>query len=212
MTPAPAAHLILAPLFVIGAVSLLVGPATAQAADPHPHLAGQTADWMIAASVLAAPGPHRDGAEVRAWTGDGHLVTLREGTNALICLGPRPDSDAFAVACYHRSLEPFMERGRALLRAGVEGRERDEVRWREIRDGLLPMPAAAMVYNLVLLDAGFDPATVDPATGRRLHALYIRDATAEDTGLPTRPGDGPWLMFPGTPSAHIMYALPRAGQ
>jgi hypothetical protein len=192
-------------LFVVGlSVVTLASTATGQ----EPFLAGHTADWLIAAAPLAAPAPLRDGAEVRAWTDDGHLVTLREGSNAIICLGPRPGDEGFPVACYHRSLEPFMERGRELLRLGVEGRERDEVRWREISDGVLAMPAAAMVYNLRLPDADFDPATVDPATGRRLHALYMRDATPEDTGLPGRPGDGPWLMFPGTPSAHVMISLP----
>jgi len=165
-------------------------------------------DWLIAATVLAAPEALREGAEVRAWTEDGHLTTLREGSNEIICLGPRPDAEGFAVACYHDSLEPFMERGRELLRQGVEGRERDEVRWSEIRDGTLPMPAAAMVYNLRLPDADFDPAVVDPATGRRLHALYMRDATGEAMGVPVRPGDGPWLMFDGTPSAHLMISLP----
>jgi hypothetical protein len=180
----------------------------APAAGQDPYLAGHTADWVIAAAPLAAPEPLRADAEVRAWTGDGHLVTLREGSNELICLGPRPGAEGFAVACYHASLEPFMERGRELLRQGVEGRERDGVRWREIADGTLPMPAAAMVYNLRFPDASFDPATADPATGRRLHSLYMRDATAEATGLPARPGDGPWLMFEGTPSAHLMISIP----
>lgn len=186
-------------------------PLSAQDSDLTPqdvYLAGNTADWLVAATVLAAPEPLREGAEVRAWTPDGHLVTVREGTNELICLGPRPGTEDFAVACYHVSLEPFMERGRELLRQGVEGRERNEVRWREIREGVLAMPAAAMVYNLRLPDADFDPATTDPATGSRLHALYMRDATAEGTGLPARPGEGPWLMSPGTPSAHVMIVIP----
>ncbi len=174
----------------------------------EPALEGRSVDWVIAATVLAAPEALRDGAEVRAWTADGHLVTIREGSNNLICLGPRPGADGFAVACYHDSLEPFMERGRQLLREGVEGRERDEVRWSEIREGALPMPAAAMVYNLGFPDANFNPATVDPATGQRLHALYMRDATGESTGVPVRPGDGPWLMYEGTPSAHLMISIP----
>jgi hypothetical protein len=189
-------------------VPLLIHGATTTTSAQEPYLAGHTADWLIAAAPLAAPEPLREGAEVRAWTHDGHLVTLREGANAIICLGPRPGDEGFAVACYHQSLEPFMERGRELLRHGVEGPARDEVRWREIRDGVLAMPAAAMVYNLRLPDADFDPATTDPATGRRLHALYMRDITPEETGLPARPGEGPWLMFPGTPSAHVMISLP----
>ena len=52
--------------------------------------------------------------------------------------------------------------------------------------------------------------SVDQATGlargtTRLEVVYTPYATAESTGLPTRPGNGlPWLMYPGKPWAHIM--------
>jgi hypothetical protein len=199
MASSPAARLL---------VPILLHALAAGAAAQEPYLAGKSGEWITAAAVLAAPEALRDGAEVRAWTDDSHLVTLRPGNNSIVCLGPRPGVEGFAVACYHESLEAFMERGRELLRQGVEGRERDELRWQDIRDGTLDMPAAAMVYNLRLPDTDFDPATVDPATGARLHALYIRDATAEATGLPARPTDGAWLMFAGTPSAHVMFFMP----
>jgi hypothetical protein len=165
--------------------------------------------WLIASAVLAAPEPLREGAEVRAWTTDDHLVTLRAGTNGIICLANRPDEDGFAVACYHASLEPFMERGRELGRQGVDGARRNEIRWREIEAGTLPMPAAAMVYNLRFASADFDPATTDPAAGTRLHSLYMPGATTESTGVSARPSEEPWLMLPGTPSAHVMISLPR---
>lgn len=187
---------------------LAAGPVVAQQATSG---ADRTA-WQIASAVLAAPQPLRDGAEVRAWTPDDALVVLRPGTNDLICLADRPDGESFNAACYHASLEPFMERGRALRRQGVDGAARDETRWAEIAAGTLPMPAMAMVYNLRLPSEDFDPATVDPATGNRLHALYIRDATAASTGLPAQPGDGPWLMAAGTPSAHVMISLPPKAQ
>jgi hypothetical protein len=190
---------------IVGVAAAAPTPVSAQ----QPYLAGHDADWLVAAAPLALPAPLRDGAEVRAFTSDGDLVVLRPGANGLICLGPRPGADGFAVACYHESLEAFMERGRELLRDGVEGRARDEVRWGEIEEGVLPMPDAAMVYNLALPDADFDPATADPATGRRLHALYMRGATAETLGVPSRPAEGlPWLMFDGTPSAHLMISIP----
>lgn len=168
-----------------------------------------SAAWHIEATVLAAPAPLRGGAEVRGWTADGTLEVLREGTNDLICLADRPDQDGFAVACYHAGLEPFMARGRELSRQGVEGARRNEIRWQEIRDGTLPMPVAGMVYNLRFPGTDFDPATTDPATGTRLHALYIPGATVESTGVSAIPSEEPWLMLPGTPSAHIMIVLPR---
>jgi hypothetical protein len=184
----------------------------ATSARPAAAAAQPTPEWQIASALLALPEGLRDGAEVRAWTDDGHLVTLRAGSNGLICLADRPgDDDRFHAACYHESLEPFMERGRQLAREGVEGRQRYEIRWAEIEAGTLPMPDAAMVYNLWLPDRDFDPASIGPASGRRLHALYMRDATPESTGLSPTPGPGAWLMHPGTPSAHVMMAVPNEG-
>jgi hypothetical protein len=41
---------------------------------------------------------------------------------------------------------------------------------------------------------------------RALYVVYIPGATPESTGLPATPGpNSPWLMFPGTPKAHIMF-------
>ncbi|HSK21227.1 MAG TPA: hypothetical protein VK912_18880 [Longimicrobiales bacterium] len=189
------------------ACALLAGIAPVSAQTPG--AAAKSAEWLIASAVLAAPAELRDGAEVRGWTPTGDdLVLLRAGTNQIICLADRPDLEGFAAACYHATLEPFMERGRALRREGIDGGRNNETRWAEIRAGTLPMPGAAMVYNLRMPDTDFDPATTDPATGSRLHSLYIRDATPESTGLPVQPGDAPWLMLPGTPSAHVMIVLP----
>jgi hypothetical protein len=168
----------------------------------------RSTEWLIAAAVLAAPANLREGAEVRAWNADGELAVLRPGANELVCLAGRPDEAGFSSACYHSSLEPFMARGRELVSQGVEGARRDEIRWQEIAAGTLPMPAMAMVYNFRLPTTEFDPAAVDVTTATRLHALYIPGATTESTGLSAIPGLDPWLMLPGTPSAHVMIALP----
>ena len=38
-----------------------------------------------------------------------------------------------------------------------------------------------------------------------LLVMYMPGATAESTGLTAVPSkDGPWIMFPGTPKAHMM--------
>jgi hypothetical protein len=40
---------------------------------------------------------------------------------------------------------------------------------------------------------------------RALAVIYISGATTASTGLSSRPIEGaPWIMFPGTPKAHIM--------
>lgn len=185
----------------------VAAPATAAPADQD-ATSKRAPEWQIASAVLALPEYLREGAEVREWTDDGHLVTLREGSNGLICLADRPGDGRFSAACYHEGLEPFMERGRELLREGIEGARRNETRWREIEAGTLPMPPVAIVFNLAFPTEDFDPATANPATGSRLHALYMPFATADGTGIPELPGDGAWLMDAGTPSAHVMIGVP----
>jgi len=56
-----------------------------------------------------------------------------------------------------------------------------------------------------VLRENFDPATNTVKDASLLAVVYIPGATPESTGLSARPrADGPWLMFPGTPKAHIM--------
>jgi hypothetical protein len=195
-------------LFATSVVAALPGPAALHAQSGEVVLNGKTAEWLVASAALAAPAELRDGAEVRGWTADDHLVTLREGSNGIICLADRPGDDRFSAACYHEGLEPFMQRGRELNREGIRGVARNERRWAEIEAGELPMPVMGMVYNLSFPSEDFDPATTDPATGGRLHAIYVPNATQASTGLPVQPGPEPWLMLPGTPSAHVMVGLP----
>ena len=89
---------------------------------------------QIAAAVQAAPEDRRDGAEVLGYDTAGALTVLRKGSNELICLADKPGDEKWSVACYHRSLEPFMKRGRELPAQGVKGEERMKRRWQEAED------------------------------------------------------------------------------
>ena len=93
------------------------------------------ADTQIRAAVKAAPSSLRSTAAVRGYTNDGTVTTLREGTGPLVCLADDPASDGFKSACYHKSLAPFMQRGRNLRRQGVTAV--DSVRRAEIEAGTL---------------------------------------------------------------------------
>lgn len=160
---------------------------------------------QIAAAVLPLPVEMRAGATVMGYREPGKLVVLREGKNGMHCLAlyvTRPD---FHVACYHRSLEPFMARGRALRAQGVTGAQVDTVRFAEIRSGKLKMPAQGSLFTITAKKDGFDPATNKVTGGGLLTVLYIPGATPESIGISAQPRDeGPWLMFPGTPKAHVM--------
>jgi hypothetical protein len=165
------------------------------------------AEQQIAAAVAPAPAELRAGATVLGYGRDGRLITLRQGTNALVCLASDPAADRFHVACYHRALEPFMARGRALRLQGVRGPAVDSARSAEIAAGTLAMPShPAALYSLTGPPGSFDAATGTVRGARPLYVVYIPFATAESTGLsPTPIGRAPWIMFPGTPKAHIMF-------
>ena len=95
---------------------------------------------QIAAAILAAPEELRAGAAVLGYNAKGELVKLREGKNEMVCLGNDPTKNTFSVACYHRDLEPFMARGRELLAQKITGKERNDIRFKEVETGKLPMP------------------------------------------------------------------------
>jgi hypothetical protein len=179
--------------------------ATVGAAAPPPP------EQQIAAAVQAAPVDRREGAQVLGFDPAGKLVELRAGSNDLVCLADTPGDESFSVSCYHRSLEPYMRRGRELKEQGMtDADERLKRRWQEAEAGKLEMPKApATLY--VLTGKGFDPVTGTVSDAYLRYVVYVPGATVESTGLalqPSGPGS-PWLMFPGTPGAHIMINPPR---
>jgi len=189
----------------------LLGPAGVGAQNPPTAPADSTppsADQQIAAAVLPAPEDMRANATVLGYAPDGRFTKLRQGSGALICLASNPKSERFHVACYQRSLEPFMARGRALRAHGVTGDRVDSVRFAEVRSGKLRVPRhPAVLYSLTGPADSFDPATGTAPKAKPLFVVYVPFATAKSLGLSTTPVEGaPWIMHPGTPKAHIMFA------
>ena len=169
-------------------------------------------DAQIGAAVLAAPEDMRDGATVLGFDSEGKIVTIREGTNNFYCLADDPNKAGFNAACYHKNLEPFMARGRALKAEGKKGGEIFEIREEEAKSGQLKMPEApSTLYVLSGKEGKYDTETGELTGASLRYVVYIPFATAESTGLPTKevtPG-GPWIMDPGTHRAHIMITPPR---
>ena len=178
---------------------LSLSPAAATAQD----------DLFIRGAIAALPPEFRETATVLGYPADaaGVLRTLRRADGPYICLADDPSEERFHVACYHRSLEPFMARGRELRASGVRGASVDSARYAEIDSGRLPMPdQPATLYSLTAASGQPDATTGVVPGSRPLYVIYIPFATAESTGLPTSaPNGSPWIMFPGTPKAHIMF-------
>jgi len=181
---------------------------------PAPLLAQKTStpppvDQQIAAAVSVLPKDQRAGATVLGYQADGKLVVLRKGTGDMTCLGHNPKDEQFHVACYHNAMEPFMARGRELRTSGVKDPQVDTVRFKEVRQGKLPMPKApAAMYQF--FGGTFDAATGEVKGAGPLYVIYIPFATSQSTGLSANPSSAgpsvPWIMFPGTPKAHIMFS------
>jgi hypothetical protein len=187
---------------VLGAI-LLNTPAIVPAQAPLP------AAQQIALAVLPLPLTFRADATVLGYDPAGKLVTLRAGKGVMTCLASDPrDATTFHVACYQNSMEPFMARGRALRAQGANDAKVDTVRFAEVRARKLRIPKqAAALWTLTgpWSAVNIAAATVTVAV-RPLYEVYMPYATAASTGLPDQPiRNGPWLMDPGTPKAHIMF-------
>ncbi len=164
--------------------------------------------WQLKTAVLAAPKAQQDAATVLGYDSSGALITLRAGTNSLICLADDPKQDGFSVACYHKDLEPFMARGRELAAQGKKAVEITRIREDDVKSGKLKMPDRG-VLNVT---SGKHDATSGEVTELYTrYVVYIPYATPETTGIPLAPvtPGGPWIMDPGTHRAHIMINPPK---
>lgn len=162
---------------------------------------------QIASAVLAAGKEQRANATVLGYNADNKLITLRKGSNEIICLADDPSQKGFSVACYHKDLEPLMARGRALRAAGKSRAEIEKIRAEEAASGKLKMPKSPVALHVLSGNSAYYDATKNQVIGAHLrYVVYVPYATQATTGLPTTPvvKGGPWLMFPGTYRAHIM--------
>ena len=162
---------------------------------------------LIAASLMAAPAASRDGCKVIGYNMAGEFVTLKEGNNEFIVLADDPKKSGFNAACYHKSLEPFMARGRELRAEGKTGPEIFDIREEEAKSGKLDMGIPGATLHIYYGESDrYDPETHEVEDAQYRYVVYLPFATAESTGLPEQPigSNHPWIMNPGTHRAHIM--------
>lgn len=166
-----------------------------------------SADSQIKTALFACPEMYQDGAKVLGYNQKGELITLREGTNEMICLADNPNKEGIGVSCYSDKLEAYMARGRELIAEGNTEVEKQEIRKLEIDAGTLAMPKEpAAVYVVTASQKDHDFETGELKNSRIRYVLYRPYMTAAETGLPTQPGlpGMPWLMDADTHRSHIM--------
>lgn len=162
---------------------------------------------QIETATQAAPEMYREDAKVLGYDIDGKLVTLREGSNELICLADDPKLKGFSAACYSDKLEEFMQRGRELEAEGKTTVEKQATRKKEIDEGSLKMPEeAAIVYVLYAAQEDYNPENGTLNDSKIRYVFYKPYMTVEETGLPDKPQERgmPWLMDANTHRSHIM--------
>jgi hypothetical protein len=188
------------PVIALAALSICSVTASAQTVTYAP------AQRQIAAAVSTMPANLRANATVLGYNSSGKLVTLRKGSNDMVCIADDPAQKMFHVACYHRSLEPFMARGRELHARKLSREAIDSVRLADVKSGRYSMPSKpAALYQYFAPRDSVDATTGSVNGASYLYVVYMPYATPATTGLPAAPIDGgPWIMYPGKPWAHIM--------
>jgi hypothetical protein len=86
-----------------------------------------------------------------------------------------------------------------------------DIREQEAKSGKLKMPEQPTTLHMLEGPNGeYDPESGEVKNAYYRYVVYIPWATAESTGLPTRPivPGAPWIMDPGTHRAHIMVTPP----
>lgn len=167
---------------------------------------------QIQSALLAAPEASREGAKVYGYDYQGKFVQLRAGSNEMICIADDPNTAGFSASCYHKDLEPFMERGRQLKNENKTFKEIFDIREEEAKNGKLKMPKdGATLYVLNASAEDYDAQRGKVKNPYLRYVVYIPWATEASTGLPLSPElpGAPWIMDPGTHRAHIMINPPK---
>jgi len=174
--------------------------AIAEAQTVTPASPGQ----QIATAVTPLPEKLQSGARVLGYDANGKFVTLRPGTNEMVCVADDPSGKLFHVACYHKSLEPFMARGRELHALKKSKEAIDSIRLSEVKRGAYSMPSKpAALYQYFAQRDSVTATTISGA--QHLYVIYMPYATYKSTGITENPVEGgPWVMNPGKPWAHVM--------
>lgn len=154
-----------------------------------------SAEHQIANALSAAPASVADGAAVA--TADGR--TLREGSNGWVCFPDDPNVPNNSPMCLDAAWLSFID---ALM-------NKREPRFSDVGIGYM-LQGDMPVSNV-------DPYAAAPTADNQWLAdgpphimIIVPDAKLLD-GLPTDPHNGgPWVMWKGTPYAHIMVpTVPR---
>ena len=158
----------------------------------------QTPADAINTPLLAAPAPLKEGATVIKWSPDHTYVTLRKGTNRLVCYDRSgfPLQQPFSLECTSianldraaQNLKFEATGDRAKTQALIDAAE---------KDGTRVKPEFGSVW--------YHQMGADKDRARPHMTIAVPGATTQTLGLPDNGrGGGVWIMNAGTTTAHLM--------
>ncbi len=156
----------------------------------------QTTAEIIERALAAAPGRAAEGAAVIKWNPDHTHVTLKEGTNRLVCFDRSGESgrQPFAVQC---TSVGNLDRVAQNRRARAESEDAEAMLTAAEANGTRVKPEYGSLW--ISMNGS------DQASARTHTTIAVPGATTESIGLPDNPRQGgAWIMDAGTTTAHIM--------
>ena len=149
-------------------------------------------------ALAAAPRQLRDGATVIKWNADNTYVTLKKGTNRLVCFdrSGEPGRTAFAVQCTSIGNLDRMAQNRK-FEAMTDTKARQDALNAAEANGSRVKPEYGSVW--------YDMNGPDQEHARIHVTIAVPGATTQSIGLPDNPKQGGvWIMNAGTSTAHLM--------
>jgi len=165
-------------------------------------------EQQIAAAVLPLPAVLRDQASVIVFDKREAPVTVRNGTNDMVCI-LNPSSTEFDARCYHSSFMPVILRGRELRNNGTKPGDVAKEIDNEIQQKKLNLPDHPTAgYRMLGPISAYDQKTNTAGNAiRSWQSIHFPYKTAKEIGLPVEgevPRTVPYVMASGTYWCHVM--------
>jgi len=155
--------------------------------------AAPAANDPIASAESAAPAAVAKAATIMTMAADGTMTTLRKGTNGFTCMPDAPDTPGPDPMCFDANASEFV------------------MAW--VGHKPPPTDKAGIMY---MLAGGTDPSNTDPYATKPTEGsdwvhtgphMMLVGSTASLAGYPSGPNPdtkAPYVMWAGTPYAHLM--------
>jgi hypothetical protein len=173
-------------------------PPGARAPQAPPPLEPGASQADVDTALLAAPANLKDQSTVIKWKPDFTYVTLRKGTNRLVCYDRSgfPEQQPFSIECTSMANLERVAQNMKFEAAGDKVKTQAMIDAAE-KDGTRVRPEFGSVWYHV----------IGPDRDHARHHLTIAvpGATSQSLGLPDNGRQGvAWIMNAGTTTAHLM--------